>query len=338
MEKFHRFHESIASPQELLDDPTKRSQLETSLRLLKPDRTFFSMNGEIDSLFNEMSTQGNFYKQWKQKVGKKTRSISVPHDSFEYLLREYVLPFVKSLPTYSACHGGEKGWSPEKSLKTHLPLRSLITFDMKDAFSQATIDYVFGFLYESLEGRLEEDARFTTAGFLASVCTVKTYSNNSIFEVALPQGSLVSMALFNRMMYPIDKALYRAARKKGMKYSRWVDDFTVSSTKRNRFNDFSEVLHTAQQYCSLAPEKIFFSYQGYAYALGHRVNYALIEKLDRSLFEKERGNPISNIEHVSTHSRGEEIYDMHEGGDFLRTLEEQRDDSFLNQKNNDEFF
>ena len=77
-----------------------------------------------------------------------------------------------------------------------------------------------------------------------------------------------------------------------------------------KFSHFADALRLAQEHMSLAPHKIFFSYQGYAYLLGHRINYNTLEKLDKETLKKMRGDPITPELLKATHPRGDSLYDF----------------------------
>jgi len=341
--KLCEFYDKTASPLQVLEEPDRREALievlerASTLGQIRP--SLFSMDGQLPELLDELYQQGHLYQRWFQKTKGKGRSFAVPQKAFRTLLQDYVLPFVKSLPTHPCCHGGEKGWSVRKSLETHLPVLSWVSFDMESAFYQVEINHVFNFFYDAFEELSEnEEQRTDAAAFLASLCTVKetlhTVKENlsalritgktknfltgeeedlaeryEWFSAHLPIGSPVSMALFNRIMYPIDAELERRARKKGMRYSRWVDDFILTSPKRRHFGHFAQVMRIAQQSFSIAPEKVFFGYFCPAYLLGHEIRLNEIQKLDKEEFRKRRGNPVDNWCMQMTHPGGYYIYE-----------------------------
>lgn len=318
------FQESLERPLDLLADQNRKNGLVEVISSINTNPTFFSMNGELPSLFEDILKQGRLYQRFSMKKGKKIRNFSVPQKSFKYFLGQYVLPFVKTLQIHPSAHGGEPGWSVEKSLLTHLPVKSSICFDMRDAFGQATMDYVFGFFYDALKNKVQDKDRLRdAAGFLSSITCIRQPRQYETlegekgigYETSLPQGSPVSMAIFNRIMFPIDYQIDRFAKKKGMNYSRWVDDFVITSEKQRNFKHFEWVLRLAQRHFSLAPDKLYFKYQGPSYLLGHKINYGSIEKLSKEKFEEQRGEPYTGTALQETHPRGDDIYQDWEGAD-----------------------
>jgi hypothetical protein len=328
--KLQDFYDSVNTPLDVLTD-SRREGVIRVIERLNPNPGLFSLNGQLTGCLDGIMEQRHLYKRFDMQRGTKKRRFNVPHLYFRSFVEEHVLPFVKSFPVHRACHGGEKGWSVARSLATHIPVRSALSFDMQSAFSQAKINNVFDFYYNSLEGRADNDQdRINVAGFLSGISTVGLemiemsgrrgrldISGREKFENSeLPQGSPLSMALFNRLMFSADEELERQAKKKGIRYSRWVDDFIFSSMKRRNFDEFSKMLRIAQASFYLAPEKVFFSYQGPAYLLGHRLNYDSVEKLDKDEFNRRRPNPLTGRDLTETHSQGDIIYGDEDSYDF----------------------
>lgn len=353
-DKLHAFYEKTSSPHKLLEEPSRRAGLIEVLEHILPRAqqiNLFNMDSQLPALLDELNQQGQFYQRWTGRNERKVRNFAVPQKAFKALLQQYILPFIKSLPVHSCCHGGEAGWSVRKSLETHLPVMSWVCFDMEAAFDQAEINHVFNFLYEHL-GRFcqDDEQRVDAAAFLASLCTVKKWRsegkleksgfivqiNNEearsptelryahqgeYFTASLPIGSPVSAFLFNRMLRPIDAEIERRARKKGMRYSRWVDDFILTSPKRRHFGHFAQVMRIAQESFSIAPNKVFFGYACPAHVLGHEIRLNEITKLDKREFEKRRSRPLTEMDLTDTHPRGDSIY-MDWSGDSIEGDEE----------------
>lgn len=311
-DKLREHYQTIETPFDILKNTERKKNLCRLLCYINPAPGLFTGESNLSHLLSEVLQQKHLYQRWKQEVDGKERTFCVPQKAFKEFLMNYVLPFVKHIPAHEASHGSEKGWSVRTSLEYHLPVSSSLTFDMENATNQATMNYVFGFFYDALEGRYdEEEQRRDVAVFLSAVCTIREkYDSNKseCFEANLPQGSQVSSAIFNRMLYPIDCEFSRFARKKGIKYSRWFDDFIFTSEKQSSFDDFAYVMRKAQESFNLSPHKVFFKHRGFSYILGHRVSYNAIEKLSKEEFEKQRGNPYTGWFLSDTHPQGGFIY------------------------------
>jgi hypothetical protein len=317
-------YEKIKTPLNIIRDNEKRRNLSELLVSINPRPVFFTGESDLDSLLSEILEQKHLYQKWRKKINGKERKFCVPQKAFKEFLENYVTPFVKTVPTHPNCHGGEKGWSVKKSLEYHLPIVSSLTFDMAAATRQAKMNYVFEFFYDSLKGKCkDEEQRRDAAVFLSAVCTIreKDQEGYDFFEASLPEGSSVSSAIFNRMLYFIDEEFSRFVGKKGMKYSRWGDDFIFTSPKKRKFNHFADVMRNAQESFTLAPKKVFFTYEGFSYILGHKIKYDRIEKLPRKEFEEQRGEPYTGIFLSGTHPL-EWLYEGYEEPDIDPNSEE----------------
>ena len=279
-----------------------------------------SLFGTLKDSLNELVDYGNIlYKQWKQEKnsGNGYRKISVPKNALRNLLVDYVLPFIKRCPVHSCAHGGEPDWSPKRSLTYHLSMKSSLSFDLKDASDQLTMTYVFDFFYGRLEKLVkgkDKETLIDAAGFLSNICTVRNETNDNVLptsclaqgkegfsilvdvvnkqENILPQGSPISIALFNRIMYPVDKLFYKLAEKQNMKYSRWGDDFILSSSEDKRIESFLKFLGIINDDFKIIPEKMFYQ-KNPCYLLGHKIENKDIIKISKEEGERIRGEHVS---------------------------------------------
>ena len=248
-----------------------------------------SSSTEIENLLDGMAeriSQGKkLYQRWKQQMGSKMRELAVPNPVLKTFLVTYVLPCIKRFPVHACAHGGEPGWSVERSLRTHLPLKRVFSFDMRDAFGQIDENRIFAFFYERMGAALDkEDERTEALSLLSSLCTVKRITGGRM----LPQGSPISAALFNRVLYPLDEGLHAHADQKGMRYSRWIDDFILSCNEICRADRFSDILKQAELEIMIAQNKIFFQHNA-CYLLGYRIDKGVISKVTKEEGERIRG-------------------------------------------------
>ena len=207
------------------------------------------------------------YQTWTQTIGEKERRLAVPKQMLKEFISEYVLPLIKSVRVHDGCHGGERGWSVEASLRTHLPCRSALSFDLKSAYENVKYSYVYEFFKRLAQERGFEDDANDIAKFLAFVSTID-YDKN---KRGLPQGSSLSTALFNRLFHPIDVALCQRAHVRGFRYSRWVDDITISSEYEEKQERFLGAVGLTMRYFPISDKKVYFQDRDPIYLLGHKV-------------------------------------------------------------------
>jgi hypothetical protein len=163
-----------------------------------------------------------------------------------------------------------------------MPFNTVLSCDISQAFQSAESNFVFEFYYNLASKYLPENMAGDTAGFLTTLSTVAYYRSGNY---ALPQGSPISMALFNRMLYPIDENSERICQGNGMQYSRWVDDIIITSQKphENHYR-FTGVLSEIWMSNPMPIHKVFFQNKEPFYILGQEIRgYNIIQSKDDSV-------------------------------------------------------
>ncbi|MCP6719551.1 MAG: reverse transcriptase domain-containing protein [Patescibacteria group bacterium] len=223
-----------------------------------------NLNSTLDEIFSVVSNREPLYRRWSQEADKN-RNFSVPKKPLGRFIEGYLLPLVKTAEPYEGCHGGELGWGVRKSLATHIPCRSAFSFDLKNAFESFPEQKVYDF-YFGLVGGIQTEERELVTRFLTEVSTVPYQGNHE-----LPVGSSLSMALFNRALNPLDQRLTRAAEQRGFRYSRWVDDITLSSPYEMRAESFFGAVELTESHHLVSKHKVYFQSNGDIYLLGYKI-------------------------------------------------------------------
>ncbi len=292
-DEFIKYCSNFNNVSEVLNSPTNyncifevllESSKEQQIPLFPPENAL-KMN--LDNLAEELTTHKRLYMRWTQEINGKKREVSVPKPGFRDFIELYILPTVKNIRVHHSAHGGERGWAPKSSLLTHVPIGAVLSFDMTSAFKQITLLHVFDFFYSNL-GNFNSYERCIAAGFLATLSTVK-YG----YEAGLPMGSPLSNPLFNRLLYPIDEAFCEFASKENFTYSRWFDDFIISShEKKTTPEQLTSALKIMHKDFPLSAPKIFYQHNP-AYLLGHRVSGRTAVKIGNEEGNKLRGESLS---------------------------------------------
>jgi len=150
------------------------------------------------------------------KADGTSRLLRVPHDQLKFLqnkVRRHVLDAAEML---DCIHGGVRGRSARTNAKAHVGKTVVFTVDVKDFFpgigpnTVAKIFRVLGFEAEALQSLIDV----------------------TIWEDQLPQGAPTSVALANLAMYRVDVRISTLARQNGFAYTRYVDDLTLSGSRR----------------------------------------------------------------------------------------------------------
>lgn len=275
-----------------------------STREIQDTPLFFGGDHQRDHFeecFNKIVNMCNdgtpLYMRWRQNTDGKIRNLSVPKPFFKEFLQEYLLPIVKSKKNHESCHGGEKGWSPKKSLEQHLPVASVLSFDLSNAFENFPMSRVYSFFQDIFT---ESSQRDEISLFLALLCTVK-YSHGR----GLPTGSNLSMALFNRGLYELDERIYGLCRERSFRYARWVDDLTISSSLKLPLESFfGAVVLTSQEY-PVSKEKTYFQESGREiFLLGYKITSE--GELCKNSKEEKIKNKIPPLNYEESIKRGYE--------------------------------
>lgn len=251
----------------VLSNPSRKESLR---RLLSPG-TQGNLFGDpleaiLEGLCEDVANNRAIYRRWKQRVGEKERWLSVPSKRLWRFFDDYLEPFIEKQEVHESCHGGIDGWASKYSLESHLPMVSALSFDMKGAFQNMPAWKIFSFFYDSLNDVGCYEEKRDLAGFLTFISTVR-YDQ----QRGLPQGSPVSQAVFNRVMHDVDEDMFEAASERGMRYSRWVDDFTISSPERADVREFLGAVDLLGRRSPVARDKVYFQDREPIYLLGHKV-------------------------------------------------------------------
>jgi len=221
-------------------------------------------------------------------------------------------------PCHKDCHGGEEGWSVKRSLETHLPFNNVLYFDLKNCFEHVESQYIFDFYYNFFGGKFKDNKiRKDLAGFLTHISGVERKAScrgvagktnvagtniDIQIESVLPQGSPISVHLFNRLFYPIDNLFHRNAKQKGLKYSRWIDDIIISSPKSShKMGDkLIGALYVTRCDFPLSANKVFWQHGKEEYfLLGHKISGNEIIKVDKE--DMKMGEPIPEYCYKTEH-------------------------------------
>ncbi len=162
------------------------------------------------------------YRVWSEVDLKKQKSrcFRVPDDELMELQRRIVSNVLNRIPLPDSLHGGVKGRSPASNAAQHLSQPVVVNIDVRDYFpcvSHKRVHHMFR--HEFSFGR---DVSF----LLARLTT---------FDGQLPQGAPTSTAIANHLLtQAVDEQLMKQASKYGVRYTRFVDDITLSGKAPQR--------------------------------------------------------------------------------------------------------
>lgn len=124
-------------------------------------------------------------------------------------------------------HGSVRGCSPRTNAAMHINAKITFAEDISKFFPSASL-----VLVENVWAKL--------FGFSTDVAAILTALTTK--EGGLPQGAVTSSYLANLVFWKYEPSLVRRFASRGLRYSRYVDDITVSSVKRISSEEKTDVI------------------------------------------------------------------------------------------------
>lgn len=158
-----------------------------------------------------------YYKFEIPKKSSGVREILAPNPSLKILQQKlnYIMTLIYK-PKYSV-HGYVKEKSIVTNAKQHLNKNYVLNFDIENFFPSINFGRVRGIL-KSFFGIGDDSATV-----IANICC---------FNNSLPQGAPTSPILSNMICFQLDRELQNLAKRSSCVYTRYADDITFSTTKK----------------------------------------------------------------------------------------------------------
>ncbi|SFK69604.1 TIR domain-containing protein [Nitrosomonas aestuarii] len=158
-----------------------------------------------------------FFEIKKRRGGH--RLIKAPIGGTAILLKKLKPALHQLYKTKSCVHGFVNGKSIVSNAKQHKKKRYVLNVDLANFYDNINFGRIRG-LFMSKPFNMAPNA----ATLMAQLCT---------HDNSLPQGSPVSPVLSNFIASNLDKRLTLLAKKYGLQYSRYADDITFSTSKKD---------------------------------------------------------------------------------------------------------
>lgn len=174
--------------------------------------------------------QGNFERRIHETRNEegyvvKRREVFVPDEHTREVHRDmlnymYDVDLIGHgvLPPHLFVGGALRGSSVMDNVRPHIGNRSYYMLDIKNAFPSVHIETLNASAFERApygDGLMVEDF-------------INNYATTPLTE-GLPMGAPASPYLFNLYMADVDMDLFHFCSQRGLFYSRWLDDITISS-------------------------------------------------------------------------------------------------------------
>jgi len=183
----------------------------------------------------EVSTTTHYQRFTIPKKTGGERVISAPHKRLKAAQHWILAHILAPLAIAEQAHGFAPGRSTVSNATPHVGAAIVVNVDLKDFFPTVTYRRVKG-LFRTI-GYSEEVA--TVLGLLCSEPDItETELDGTKFYVArgprrLPQGAPTSPAITNALCRRLDHRIAGWARRRGIAYTRYADDLTVSTKVRD---------------------------------------------------------------------------------------------------------
>ncbi len=178
-------------------------------------RDLASRLGTTPSRLNEVASSiESHYVVVPLEANGKIRILHVPRDELMQIQRGIKTSVLDKIGFAEVAHGGVRGRSPRTNAVQHLAQRCVVTVDVRGFFPSVRHYVVYRmFRHELGFGR-------DVARLLTRLTTLKS---------RLPQGTPTSTAIANLLLAtPVDAPLVRLAQQQDVRYTRFVDDITMS--------------------------------------------------------------------------------------------------------------
>jgi RNA-directed DNA polymerase len=181
-------------------------------------------------LIRYLSYRANFlYKLYDvPKKDGTARIIAQPSRELKALQGWILRNILNKLSSSENCKGFEIGCSILDNAAPHVGANFILNADLKDFFPSINAAKVYGI--------------FSSIGYSKRVASILT--NLTVFEGRLPQGAPTSPKLANLICLKLDARIQGYAGPRGLVYTRYADDISISGQTIKKIMNARSMLHT----------------------------------------------------------------------------------------------
>ncbi len=161
----------------------------------------------------------------KKKSNNKVRWIDAPQMPLKALQQQLYYKYATSLPIYY--YNKYIKQSVVNAVYPHLQAKVMLNLDIKDMFPSCSVKNIYKAIGTILRSvAMAKSEYFDTEDYEAAFA-IATKNKH------LPQGSPLSPVIANIIMKYVDTKIYKITNRYDCRYSRYVDDLTISSKDPN---------------------------------------------------------------------------------------------------------
>ena len=186
--------------------------LPKTLRLRRVSHLAVQLNISADALIDVSERVAEFYHDFDRDVKGKLRHLTMARPPLGPLQRRILDRILCRLPVSKHAYGAIKGRSIRDNAVVHASAPFLAKLDIRDFYPSIRYQRIHDFF-------IEQECSPDVARILTLLTTRKH---------ALPLGTATSPFLADQIVHPIDDRIGGLARSLGLRYTRYVDDVTLS--------------------------------------------------------------------------------------------------------------
>lgn len=156
------------------------------------------------------------------------RTISQPSRTLKAIQSWILRNILDKLSSSEHSHGFEKGGSILHNASPHIGSNFILSLDLEDFFPSIKANKVYSI--------------FKSLGYNSKISSALT--NLCVFNGVLPQGAPTSPKLANLICFKLDSRIYGYAGPRGIVYSRYADDITLSAQSLKKIEKMKKFVET----------------------------------------------------------------------------------------------
>lgn len=194
---------------------SKEEDSHKTLRLRYVKHLAFTLGISPGNLSTLAENASQFYRVFKREVKGKNRRLVESTGRLKRIQRKILDDILLRLPQSESSFGQVKGKTIKDNAKVHARSKYIVKLDIKDFYPSIHSTKVYNFFVK------KQQCSPDVAHILTALTT---------YEYALPLGTSTSPMLADLIVRPIDARINGMAKKVGLKYTRYVDDLTLSGS------------------------------------------------------------------------------------------------------------
>jgi RNA-directed DNA polymerase len=166
----------------------------------------------LEELRKLSNNPNDYYREFDIKVRGKNRHLVEAAGKLKKVQRRILDELLRRLPRQECSFGASKGRTIKDNARIHAKSRYMVKLDIKDFYPNIRSQWVYEFFMKQ-----------NCSPDVAHILTALTTRNH-----ALPLGTATSPMLADQIVQSIDNRINGMAKRTCLKYTRYVDDITLS--------------------------------------------------------------------------------------------------------------